>query len=42
MIYDLWGKRNDAIKRYEAVLDMEEYANSYKQAENYLEKPFKK
>jgi len=42
MIYDLWGKRNDAIKRYEAVLDMDEYANSYKQAENYLEKPFKK
>ncbi len=42
MIYDLWGKRNDAIKKYEAILDMDEYANSYKQAENYLEKPFKK
>ncbi len=42
MIYDLWGKRNDAIKKYEAVLDMDEYANSHKLAESYLESAFKK
>jgi tetratricopeptide (TPR) repeat protein len=42
MIYDLQGKRNEAIKKYEDVLDMDEYANSHKLAESYLESPFKK
>ena len=42
MIYDLQGKRNEAIKKYEDVLDMDEYANSHKLAESYMESPFKK
>ena len=42
MIYDLNGKRNDAVKKYEQVLDLDEYANSYSLAESYLDNPFKK
>jgi len=42
MIYDVTGKRNDAVKRYEDVLDMDEYLNSHKLAESYLNKSFKK
>jgi len=42
MIYDLQGKRKEAIKKYEDVLDMDEYANSHKLAESYMENPFKK
>jgi tetratricopeptide (TPR) repeat protein len=42
MIYDLWGKRKEAIKKYEEVLDMDEYGNSHRLAEGYLKKPFKK
>lgn len=42
MIYDIKGKRNEAIKKYEAVLDMDEYGNSHRLAESYLKKPFRK
>jgi tetratricopeptide (TPR) repeat protein len=42
MINDLWGNRDAAISSYKKVLDMDEYANSHKQAERYIEKPFKK
>jgi hypothetical protein len=40
MIYDATGKRKEAVKRYEDVLDMDEYLNSYGLAEKYIEKPF--
>ena len=42
MINDLWNKREAAILNYKKVLDMNEYANSHKLAEGYIEKPFKK
>ena len=42
MINDLWNKREAAISYYKKVLDMNEYANSHKLAESYIEKPFKK
>lgn len=42
MINDLWGNREAAISTYKKVLNMEEYANSHKLAEGYIEKPFKK
>jgi tetratricopeptide (TPR) repeat protein len=42
MINDLWNKRDAAISNYKKVLDMNEYANSHKLAEGYIENPFKK
>ena len=42
MINDLWNKRDEAISNYKKVLDMDEYANSHKRAEELIEKPFKK
>jgi tetratricopeptide (TPR) repeat protein len=42
MINDLWNKRDVAISNYKRVLDMDEYANSHKRAEELIEKPFKK
>ena len=42
MIYDLQGKRKEAVKEYEEVLDMDEYLNSHKLAEGYIEKAFKR
>jgi tetratricopeptide (TPR) repeat protein len=40
MIYDLQGKRKEAVKKYEEVLDMDEYLNSHDLAEKYIEKSF--
>jgi tetratricopeptide (TPR) repeat protein len=42
MINDLWGNREVAISSYKRILDMDEYGNSHKLAEGYIEKPFKK
>jgi len=42
MIYDLRGERDNAIRRYKSVLDLDEFGNSYNQAETYIQKPFKK
>ena len=42
MINDLWGNREAAISSYKKILDMDEYGNSHKLAEGYIEKPFKK
>lgn len=42
MIYDLMGKRDEAVKKYNLILKMDEYANSRKTAKGYLENPFKK
>jgi tetratricopeptide (TPR) repeat protein len=40
MIYDVQGKRNDAIKQYKKVLTMKEFENSHKDSKKYLEKAF--
>jgi tetratricopeptide (TPR) repeat protein len=41
MIYDSMGQRIEAVKRYEALLEMREYGNSHTLARLYLDKPFK-
>ncbi len=38
---DLKGKREDAIKYYEEVLEMDEFGQSHELAERYIEKPYK-
>ena len=40
MIYDIQGKRELAIMQYKKVLDMKDYQNAHKQAEDYIKKPF--
>ena len=42
MINDVQNNRNKAIEYYKKILDMEEYKQSHKLAEKYLETPFKK
>lgn len=39
-IYDLQARRDLAISQYRKVLDMKEYKDSYKQAEQFLKTPF--
>ena len=41
-IYDAKGERGKAIKYYNEVLDFDEYRNSYREAERYLKKAYKK
>ena len=41
-ICDAQKNRNKAVEYYKKVLDMDEYANSHKRAEELIEKPFKK
>jgi tetratricopeptide (TPR) repeat protein len=41
MIYDMQGYRNLAIKKYKEVLEIEEYHQSHKLAEQYLANPYK-
>lgn len=41
MINDLQGKREDAINDYKSVLDMRDYGNSHKLANEYLKTPYK-
>lgn len=40
MIYDVQGKRQDAIDQYKKVVDMKEFENSRVDAKNYLKKPY--
>jgi len=40
MIYDVLSKRELAVRQYQKVLDMKEYLNSYRQAEEFMKKPF--
>ena len=40
MANDALGRRDLAEKQYRKVLDMKEYLDSHKQAEEYLEKPY--
>lgn len=45
-VYDLMGKRSDAIKQYRQVLDLDEFPyerrNTHEWAREYLSKPFKR
>ncbi len=40
-VYDLQGKRNNAIAQYQKTLKMTNYSTSHEEATRYLEKPFK-
>jgi hypothetical protein len=40
-VYDLQGKRKEALQQYERVLDIDDFRNSHDLAERYLEQPFK-
>jgi tetratricopeptide (TPR) repeat protein len=42
MIYDLQGKRDLALKRYEKVLDMKDYQQAHELAAKYRKSPFQK
>ena len=42
MIYDAQGKRQYAIEQYKKVLAMNEYENSYKDAKQFLQHPYKR
>ncbi len=42
MINDVQGNRKAAVSYYKKVLDLDEYKQSHKLAEKYLEKPYKK
>ncbi len=39
-IYDLQSRRDLAMAQYRKVLDMTEYKDSHKQAEQFLKAPF--
>ena len=40
MIYDIQGKRQDAMQQYKKVLAMKEYEDSHTESKKYLEKPY--
>jgi hypothetical protein len=40
MAFDLVKRRDDAVISYKRVLDMKDYEDSHKLAEQYLEKPY--
>ena len=42
MIYDVQGRRGDAVQQYKKVLAMNEYENSYKDAKKYIQQPYKR
>jgi len=42
MIYDVQGRRQDAIMQYEKVLSMKEYDNSHKDSKGYIVNPYKR
>jgi predicted negative regulator of RcsB-dependent stress response len=42
MIYDAQEKRQYAIQQYNKVLTMKEYENSYRDANKYLQQPYKR
>jgi tetratricopeptide (TPR) repeat protein len=42
MIYDTQNKRALAVEQYRKVLDMKEFENSRRDAEQYLQKPYKR
>jgi len=42
MIYDTQNERSAAIEQYKKVLDMKEFENSRRDAEHYLQQPYKR
>jgi tetratricopeptide (TPR) repeat protein len=42
MIYDTQNKRSAAVEQYKKVLDMKEFENSRRDAEQYLRRPYKR
>ncbi len=42
MVYDLLGRRDEAIKIYEYVLSIKDWSDAHKSAEKYLSKPYGK
>jgi hypothetical protein len=42
MIYDLQGKRELAVVQYKKVLDMKNFMDAHKQAEQYIKSPYQK
>jgi tetratricopeptide (TPR) repeat protein len=42
MIKDAFGKRKEAVRYYNALLEMKEYGRSHELAKEYLEKPYKR
>jgi len=42
MIYDMQNKREAAIEQYKKVLDMKEFENSHRDAEQYLQQPYRR
>lgn len=42
MVYDSKGERSEAVRMYNRVLDMREFANSHNQAERYIKTPYGK
>jgi len=42
MINDAMGKREEAVKNYEEVLEMREYQNSHSTAQTYLKNPYRR
>lgn len=41
MLYDRIGERSKALKKYDEVLDLDEFRNSHERAEKYIAKPFR-
>jgi hypothetical protein len=42
MVYDTQNKRSVAIDQYKKVLDMKEFENSRRDAEQYLQQPYRR
>ena len=41
-IHDLLGERKNAVKYYHDCIQLDNYSYAIKEAENYIDKPFKK
>jgi len=39
-VYDLMGRRNDALRQYRAVLDLDDNSNAHQKARDFLQKPY--
>ena len=40
MVYDLQGRREDAVAQYRKVLSMKSFKDTHTQAERYLQTPY--
>ena len=41
-IHDILGERKNAVKYYRDCIQLDNYSYAIKEAENYIDKPFKK